>query len=288
MQETWRDVSGDGGVRLSVRVVDGPSASAPGLLLHHGLASSQRIWDAMLPLLVRTHRVVTYDARGHGRSAKPSAGYGFDHTAADSLAVIRATRLGRPVIVGHSWGANVALEVAVRSRGRVAGAVLVDGGVGSIRTRMTWSQAREQLAPPALSGMPLHDFLEGARRMVPIPWNERTETLLRSLVRVDRDGSIHPLLSRRNHMRILRAMWQQDVSSLYRRLRIPILAVLARAPKGDPDERGFLASKRAGAGRARAAAPGLVTVAWIHGVHDLPMQHPDELARRVERFARSR
>ena len=42
-------VVGDGGVRLSVRLHDAPTPAAPGLLLHHGLASSQRIWDGVLP-----------------------------------------------------------------------------------------------------------------------------------------------------------------------------------------------------------------------------------------------
>src|SRR5262245_49316240 len=123
------DVVGAGGVRLAGTVHPGPQASAPGLLLHHGLASSQRIWDLMLPRLTRTFRVVTYDARGHGRSAKPRSGYGFDRVVGDAQAVIRATSLRRPIAVGHSWGANVAIELAARSPRSVAGAVLVDGGL---------------------------------------------------------------------------------------------------------------------------------------------------------------
>jgi pimeloyl-ACP methyl ester carboxylesterase len=289
MQERWRDVPGDKGVRLSVRVVAGPSAAAPGLVLHHGLASSQRIWDGMLPRLARTFRIVTFDARGHGRSAKPGAGYGFEHTVADALAVIRATRLGRPVIVGHSWGANVALEIAVRARGRVAGTVLVDGGVGSLRARMSWAEARDQLAPPPLAGIPFDEFLAGAREMLgsQFPWNENVEALVRSLVRVDRTGSIRPRLSRANHMRILHAMWEQDMRSLYRRLRVPVLAVLARPDPADGAARDFLASKRRGAALAREAASELVRVTWIDGVHDLPLQHPNVLASRIDRFARA-
>src|SRR5512141_2067619 len=119
----------------------------------------------MLPRLARTFRVVTFDARGHGRSAKPGAGYGFEHTVADALTVISTTRLGHPIVVGHSWGANVALETAFRAPGRIAGAVLVDGGIGSMRERMSWREARERLAPPDLAGMPIGQFLAGARRM---------------------------------------------------------------------------------------------------------------------------
>ena len=99
MEERWFDVAGDGGIRIRARQIAGASNGVPALLLHHGLASSQRIWDLMLPGLARRFRVVTYDARGHGLSAKPSSGYGFDHVTADAVAVIKAARLRRPIVV---------------------------------------------------------------------------------------------------------------------------------------------------------------------------------------------
>jgi len=122
-------VVGSDGVRLAVRTFPGPSTDAPTVVLHHGLASSQHIWDLMLPALSRTFRVVTFDARGHGRSAKPDSGYGFDHTVADTMAVLRATRARRPLLIGHSWGAMVALELAARHPRALSGVVLVDGGI---------------------------------------------------------------------------------------------------------------------------------------------------------------
>src|SRR3972149_4540541 len=95
-----------------VRVFTGSLAAregegdAPGVLLLHGLASSSHIWDLVAPRLAPALRVVAYDQRGHGRSGKPSSGYGFERVTADALAVIRAAALRRPLAVGHSWGAN--------------------------------------------------------------------------------------------------------------------------------------------------------------------------------------
>jgi len=150
MEERWFDVEGDGGVRLRARRIAGASSDAPALLLHHGLASSQRIWDLMLPGLARRFQVVTFDARGHGISAKPAAGYGFDHVTADAAAVIKAARLRRPIVVGHSWGADVALALAAGHPRAVSGAVLVDGGVFRLRSSFaTWEAAKRQLAAPS-------------------------------------------------------------------------------------------------------------------------------------------
>jgi pimeloyl-ACP methyl ester carboxylesterase len=276
-------VPGDGGVRLAVRVHEAPSTSSSGLLLLHGLASSQRIWDLLLPRLTRRFRVVTYDARGHGLSSKPSSGYGFDRVVADARAVIRSTKLHGPLIIGHSWGAMVALELAARHPPAVRGAVLVDGGIGTLRDTMDWATTKQQLAPPHLAGMPVEEFRRMTRTFLgdAVDVTPEIEGIVLSVMHVDRRGRIRPRLSRANHFRILHAIWLQDPDAALARLSIPALAVLARGG-GDPewDERKRRAANRV----AGSGAP--VRISWMAGIHDLPLQHPDALARRIERFAR--
>lgn len=276
------DVPGDGGVRLAVRVHEAPGTSARGLLLHHGLASSQRIWDLMLPRLTRRFHVVTFDARGHGRSAKPPSHYGFDPVVADALAVIRGTGLRRPVVAGHSWGAMVALELAARHPRSLAGAVLVDGGISTPRDMMDWATAKEQLAPPHLAGMPVEEFRAGIRTFLGevVEITPQIEAIVLSVMHVDRHGRIRPRLSRANHLRILRAIWLDDPAARLARLSVPALAVLARGA-GDPDWDGR--KRRAAEQARRSGAP--IRITWVEGIHDLPLQHPDALTARIERFS---
>jgi pimeloyl-ACP methyl ester carboxylesterase len=277
------DVRGYGGIRLAVRVHEGPTTSAPGLLLHHGLASSQRIWDLMVPRLIRRFRVVTYDARGHGLSAKPSSRYGFDPVVADARAVVRAARLRRPLVAGHSWGAMVALELAARHPRAVQGAVLVDGGIGSLRETMDWPTVKEELAPPHLAGMHVREFVGMMRTFLgeSLEITSEIEDIVLSVIHVDRRDRIRPHLSRANHFRILRAIWLRDSDEALALLSVPILAVLARGG-GDPgwDQRKRRAAERV----ARSGAP--VRISWMEGIHDLPLQHPEALASRIERFSR--
>jgi pimeloyl-ACP methyl ester carboxylesterase len=284
MPEETRRVIGKGGVALAARVFDPPSLRAPGLLLHHGLASSQHIWDLMLPRLTQRFRVVTFDARGHGLSAKPNRGYGFDHVVADALAVARGTGLRRPIVAGHSWGAMVALELAARRPRSVAGAVLVDGGVQRMRDELDWPTAKELLAPPHLAGMPLDEF-RGLMRTFMAETVEMTpdlEAQVLSVMRVRPDGTIAPRLARSNHFRILRAIWEQDPYELWARLRRPAVAIVAIGSDADRDEH-----VRRAVDRVRTLTFGrAVTIEWMRGIHDLPLQHPEALARRVERFAR--
>src|SRR5579884_313113 len=108
------------GLILNVRDWGGPtnapSSAIPSptpLLLLHGLASASRIWDLVAPILAQDRRVVALDQRGHGRSEKPDAGYDFATIVADDVAAAATLGLGeRFAVAGHSWGANVALELA--------------------------------------------------------------------------------------------------------------------------------------------------------------------------------
>jgi pimeloyl-ACP methyl ester carboxylesterase len=270
------------GVRLSVRRWPG---GPNGALLIHGLASSSHIWDLVAPRLGRLGiEPVAYDQRGHGRSSKPSSGYGFERTAADAAAVIRATGLRRPVVVGHSWGANVALELAVRHPRLVSGAILLDGGFSSMRDRFDWRTAKAVLSPPAFGGIPVEAFVAGIPEHTGLARTPEIEAVVLSLVRVDGLGRVHPRLARANHLRILHALWAQDTDGLLRRVRVPTLVMAARTRDVAPDQAGFARAKAEAARRVRAIGP-TVAFEWIEGIHDLPLQRPDAVARRIARFA---
>ena len=275
---------GAGGIRLAVRTFPGPALDAPTAVLHHGLASSQHIWDLMLPGLTRRFHVVTFDARGHGSSAKPAAGYGFDHTVADAMAVLRATRARRPLLVGHSWGAMVALELAARHPQALGGVVLVDGGIARMRDGFaSWHEARAALSPPHLAGTPVEEF----RAMIPMFFGDAVEVtpdveeIVLAAMRVRPDGTIRPRLRRANHLRILHAIWEQDPPALHARLKTPALAILARGGDASWDAR------RSRAVTALRAAGSPTRTAWMDGIHDLPLQHPHVLARRIGAFAQT-
>ena len=285
-------VLSDDGVRLAAQSFAAPDPKAPALLLHHGLASSQHIWDLMLPALTAWSRVVSFDARGHGLSGKPQSGYGFGQIAADAVAVVDAARLRRPVIVGHSWGAMTALEVVATHPRRFGGAVLIDGGLVPVGGQMDWPTTKERLAPPRLSGMHVEEFrrlihaaLGGSLEMTP-----EIEGIVLSVMRVDSRGQIHPRLSRSNHFRILRAIWEQDPLAHYAGLRVPALVILARPHDDRLDDAGraFVEAKRSALARARDAARSRdVRFTWMEGIHDLPLQHPLALARKIKRFVAS-
>jgi pimeloyl-ACP methyl ester carboxylesterase len=98
------------------------------VILLHGLTATRRyVLHGSVALARRGHRLVSYDARGHGESdpAPSDSGYGYPLLAEDLRAVI-ADRCGgeRPVLVGHSMGCHTAVAHALDHAESVAALVL--------------------------------------------------------------------------------------------------------------------------------------------------------------------
>ncbi|MGN6373050.1 MAG: alpha/beta fold hydrolase [Solirubrobacteraceae bacterium] len=107
---------------LRIHYLERPGAGTPVLLIH-GLPGTADDFDAVTPLLTG-HRTVAIDRPGFGYS---SGGYvPFDRQLQAIHELIAKLHLGRPVIVGHSYGGTVALGLAERYPRDVRGLVLVD------------------------------------------------------------------------------------------------------------------------------------------------------------------
>ena len=147
----------------------------------------------------------------------------------------------------------------------------------------TWEEAKRQLAPPLLAGTSLATFRASLTRWSPVPLTPEVEAIFQSIMRVDGRSRIHPRLSRANHFRILRAIWDQDAVAVHARLRVPTIAILAH---GSAEGAAFDAAKREAVQRLKAAGSP-ATFVWTEGIHDLPLQQPELLVRRIARFAAS-
>jgi pimeloyl-ACP methyl ester carboxylesterase len=98
------------------------------VVLLHGLSAMRRYVVMGSRGLQRDgHRVIAYDARGHGASspAPTPAAYGYDELGADLLAVLDALELPRAVLAGSSMGAHTILRAALDVPERVAGVVVI-------------------------------------------------------------------------------------------------------------------------------------------------------------------
>ncbi|MEG3898801.1 alpha/beta hydrolase [Microcoleus sp. SVA1_B6] len=113
-------------IEASAPVTAGESEPLP-VVFVHGMAVSASIWEAQLARVARTRRAIALDMRGHGDSAPPEDGnYAPASCAADVLAVLDGLGLDRVAIVGHSFGACIALATAAAAPHRIAQLILAD------------------------------------------------------------------------------------------------------------------------------------------------------------------
>jgi pimeloyl-ACP methyl ester carboxylesterase len=105
------------------------------VMLLHGLGASKITWLPLLAPLGRRYRVIVPDLPGHGESEKPRREYTPRFYARVVRHLMDAFELKQSAIVGNSLGGRIALELALRSPGRVAGLALLDPSVPGLRWR---------------------------------------------------------------------------------------------------------------------------------------------------------
>jgi pimeloyl-ACP methyl ester carboxylesterase len=156
------DIQADG-VNLSSYLL----GSGPPVVLLHGLGASKISWLPVVAPLAEHYRLVVPDLPGHGESEKVRTDYSPRFFARTLRHLLDALEIERALLVGNSLGGRIALEMALRSPGRVAGLGLLSPAVPGLRWRYVLGFTR--VFPTEIGA-------------VPFPLRERwMETILRRL-----------------------------------------------------------------------------------------------------------
>ncbi len=265
------------GVRLAVRRWR-PTAPDPGgqpWLLVHGLASNARLWDGVAARLAAAGReAVAVDLRLHGQSADLNRDTELavdTPTVADDLAGVLDT-LGwdRAAVAGQSWGGNVVVELAHRHPERVAATAGIDGGTIRLADRFPeWDDCAAALAPPDFTGRTIGE-IEGHMTSMAADWPAEGRAAALANFRVAEDGQARPWLVLRDHLRVLRGLWEHDPFAAFPHLAMPVLLVGAGSePASDHDRH-----REAAFDRAVALLPDGRQQWFRPAHHDVHAQHP--------------
>ncbi|MGH8441961.1 MAG: alpha/beta fold hydrolase [Nevskiaceae bacterium] len=109
------------GARLYYQV----AGSGPPLVLLHGLGASGADWEYQVPALSKHFHVVVPDFRGHGASARAGE-FSVEQFAADTWQLLDRLRIQSPMLLGHSMGGAVAMQMALDRPGQVPRLVLTN------------------------------------------------------------------------------------------------------------------------------------------------------------------
>ena len=231
----------------------------PELLFVPGWCCDHTAFRPQFEHFSQAHAVTAVDLRGCGRSDAPEDGYGIPDFADDLAQLCEAVGIEKPVVVGHSLGGMIAVELGARYPALPTALVLVDPGpiVSLPEDVKHFDAAAEQLAGPGGE-----DF----RRLWVEDMGARDEELARWIVDL---MSAVPLPIATAVIRQLNDWNGRDAFSL---CAVPILLIRA-ALGASPD-----------ALRLREIKPDLQVGITVGAGHFHQVEVPEQVNAMIERF----
>lgn len=134
-----------------IAIASSVKGGGPTIVFVHGYTCDSSVWAGQVDYFARNHRVVTLDLPGHGASDEAAVErFSMDFFAAAVEAVREEIGAEKVVFVGHSMGALVIRQYALRHPERVAGLVAVDGVLDA---REIASYPEIEVTPQSRAGM---------------------------------------------------------------------------------------------------------------------------------------
>ncbi|MGI3903128.1 MAG: alpha/beta fold hydrolase [Janthinobacterium lividum] len=238
------------------------TGSARPMLLVHGFGCDHTFMARQQSSFSVDRRTVAVDLRGHGRSDAPDHGYTPAIFAEDLAWLCQRIGLDAPIVVGHSMGGTVALELGARHSDKVTAVMMIDSLVFPAPATV------EALRPLAasLAGPDCEAALAALGAVMARP-GEGPEASLRwaaSLAATPR----HVLASSFESHTV-----DYDATAAATACRVPVAYIGAESPLGD-------------VGRFKALRPNLVVGQTVGSGHFSPLLVPEQINEMIRDFER--
>ena len=143
------------------------------IVLIHGLGANLAFWYlGISTLLAKQYRVISYDLRGHGRSSMPASGYTLPEMAQDLNALLDHLGVDQAHVVGHSFGARVALMLVIAQPNLVKTLTIADTQISCLQDQIRlrdwphWDMWKRQLQEQGFDKFPPTDEYIDYRMLV--------------------------------------------------------------------------------------------------------------------------
>jgi pimeloyl-ACP methyl ester carboxylesterase len=206
----------------------------PPIVCVHGLTANAFCFQSYADALASDYRVIAYDLRGRGDSDKLEDGYSIPIHTDDLSELIDELNLERPIIIGHSLGALIALNFAAQYPDKLSKLVLIDAGAP-----LPWKTSAEQplwlTASISRLGVPIASYKEYIARLQAVPflgpyWNEYVDLYFKHDVYPNSDGTVTSKTYREAIIEEGEHFNDINPAALWDRVQVPTL--LLRAGQG--------------------------------------------------------
>jgi pimeloyl-ACP methyl ester carboxylesterase len=259
------------------------------MLLCDGLLCEGHIWKYLVPAFERTWECIHWHYPGHGRSEDPPLYSDLSPTrlADDAARVAEHADVSRVVVVGHSMGVQVALEMWRRHRDLVRALVFLCGSPGRIVESFHESAILGYAVPLLDVGSRfLPEVTARLWRRLPSRWilwiAMHSSEVNRRLISAADLGQYLGRLTRvdfRVAVRTLQSAGDHDATPFLPEIDVPVLVVAGAHDRFTPPDRSSLMA---------STIPNAELTMVPGGTHSLPIEQPDLVNLRVRRFLADR
>lgn len=276
----------DDGTRIWWRAA---GQGSPAVVLSDGIACSGYIWRHLFPALAARGRVLHWNYRGHGKSERPRDPdrVSLLDCVGDLFAVLDAAGEPSAVLAGHSMGVQVCLEAHRQDPGRAHALVLICGAPGRTLDHFHGRRVLSTVFPyirelvlmaPGLARCVFRKALSMELALQVGLWFEVNRHLLprEDLERYLADAADVDL---EVYVRMLTTAARHDASDHLPEVKVPVLVVAGEKDTWTP----FPLSTG-----MHEAIPESELLVLPAGTHTGPLEHPELVALRLEKFLAER
>src|SRR5215510_14107962 len=256
--------------KTKLHIVQGGTGQQTVVMIHGNAGDIQDFEFGVAEMLSKSYRVIGFDRPGHGKSERPgSKAASIEYQARMLHETLQNLGVNNAILLGHSWGASLALCYALKYPAETAGLVL--------------------LAPAAFPGADPNPVLRAAVKTPLI--GGLTLTLGKTLMGDERlrhelERAFYPQTVPENYLKIATSTWLgckqlrayledewslnaslRRMSKRYGELRMPVVIVT-----GDQDQ---IVSPKENAYRLKEAIPQAQLVELKGAGHEIPLTRPD-------------
>lgn len=261
----------------------------PAIVMCDGIGCDGFAWKYLLPQMKEHHRVLRWHYRGHGNSGIPDDRdrIGFQYTADDLARVMDAAGIEKALAFGHSMGVQVCLEFHRRHPDRCSGLVLLCGSYGfpldtvhddtMLRRVFPFLRVLVELMPNASRKITSLMLRTELALQIALTFELNRELLKRNdlIPYFDHMAKMDPVV----FVRTLESLGEHTAWDHLPRIDVPTLII-----GGEKDRFTPLWLSR----RMAEAVPNSEFMIVPHGSHTAPLEQPQLVGQRIERFLRTR
>ncbi|WP_170961065.1 alpha/beta fold hydrolase [Bacillus cereus] len=220
---------------LDVHYYELGNNTKPTIVCLHGLGNSGAVFSELAEYLEDDFHILSFDNPGHGRTAPfvNENGYLFSNIAKWYNNVFQQVLKAPFYILGHSWGADIALHYAKMYPEKIKGIILLDGGYTfpDFQEDMTFSKVYDGWNDYMENSSVFdtwHDVI-GEYKQYTERWNEKIEQMVQTLF--NKKEKYELINSKFTVLSIIIAFFKESFTTTYPYIKSPLILIHATLPE---------------------------------------------------------